>query len=113
MMSCDIGLSLSDFSMIISRSIHVAAVGIISLFFYGWVIFYCTCVHHHLYPFICRWTFRLLPYCDSNFKITNALFACGVQCNGGVIESTAAPWIPPFPRAVLPPYSPDRLTDIS
>ena len=29
------------FSMIISRSIHVAANGIISLFFYGWVILHC------------------------------------------------------------------------
>ena len=38
MISYDIWLSLSDF--IISRSIHVAANSIISLFFYGWVIFH-------------------------------------------------------------------------
>ena len=44
--------------MIISRSIHVAANGIISfILFYGWVIFHCTYVPHLLYPFICRWTF--------------------------------------------------------
>ena len=34
--------------------------------FYGWVIFHCIYVLYLLYPFICRWTFRLLPcpgYC--------------------------------------------------
>ena len=46
--------------MIISRPIHVAANGIIS-FFYGWVVFHCIYVPHLLYPFICWWTFRLLP----------------------------------------------------
>ena len=29
--------------------------------FYGWVIFHCIYVPHFLYPFICQWTFRLLP----------------------------------------------------
>ena len=63
--------------MIISRSVQVA------LFhsFYGWIIFHCVCipciyicmcVHVYiytpclLYPFLCWWTFRLLPspgYC--------------------------------------------------
>ena len=28
--------------------------------FYGWVIFYCIYMPH-LYPFICRWTYRWLP----------------------------------------------------
>ena len=34
--------------------------------FYGWVIFHCIYVPH-LYPFLCWWTFRLLPclgYCN-------------------------------------------------
>ena len=33
-------------------------------FFNGWIIFHCLCVcaPHLLYPFICQWTFRLLPY---------------------------------------------------
>ena len=30
--------------------------------FYGWVIFHCICVPHLLYPFLCGWAFRLLPY---------------------------------------------------
>ena len=30
-------------------------------FFYGWVIFHCVYILHLLYPFICWWTFRLLP----------------------------------------------------
>ena len=54
--------------MIISRSIHVAANGIISLFFmvqcYSIVcVCVCVCVYTHtshlLYPFICQWAFRL------------------------------------------------------
>ena len=30
--------------------------------FHGWVIFHCIYVPHLLYPFICRWAFRLLPW---------------------------------------------------
>ena len=30
--------------------------------FYGWVTFPCVYVPHPLYPFLCRWTFRLLPH---------------------------------------------------
>ena len=48
---------LPSLSTIISRSIHVAANGIISFFLYGWVVFHCP----HLYPFLCWWTFRLSP----------------------------------------------------
>ena len=55
--------------MIISRSIHVAADGIISFFFNGWVVFHCIyhiffsffLIPHILYPFICLWTFSLIP----------------------------------------------------
>ena len=52
--------------MIICRSIHAAANGIVSFFFHGWVVFHCVYVPHRLYPFHCWWTFRLLPcltYC--------------------------------------------------
>ena len=52
-------LCLTSLSMIISRSIHVAANGIISLFFYGWVILHC--VYAHLYPFICWWHLGCFP----------------------------------------------------
>ena len=34
--------------------------------FYSWVIFHCIYVPHLLYPFLCWWTFKLLPcpgYC--------------------------------------------------
>ena len=52
---------LTSLSMIISRSIHVAANGIISFFF---VAEECSTVYiyipHLPYPFICRWTLRLL-----------------------------------------------------
>ena len=30
--------------------------------FYGLVVFHCIDKPHHLYPFICCWTLRLLPY---------------------------------------------------
>ena len=69
MISCGICLSLSDLtslSMIIARSIHVAANGIISSFMvepYSIVcVCVCVCIHTpHLCPFICRWTLRLFP----------------------------------------------------
>ena len=60
-------LFLTSLSMIISSSIHVAANGIISFLFCGWVVLHCTYVPHLIYPFICRWTFRLFPclsYCE-------------------------------------------------
>ena len=47
--------------MTLSRSIHVAAKSIIPLFFNGWVIFHYVSVPHLLYPFLCWWTFKLLP----------------------------------------------------
>ena len=64
---------LTSYSMIISRSIHVAARGIISFFL--WLsnipLYMCMCVYIIyipclLYPFLCWWTLRLLPclgYC--------------------------------------------------
>ena len=61
MTSYDICLWLTSLSMIISRSIQVAENSIISFFFYGWVVLHCIYIVHLLYPFICRWTFRLLP----------------------------------------------------
>ena len=39
-----LSFSVTSFSMIMSRSIQVATNGIISFFFYGWVIFLCGCV---------------------------------------------------------------------
>ena len=59
-------LWLTSFSMMLSRSIHVSANGIVSFFFNGWVIIHCIYVPHLLYPFLCWWTFRFLPcpgYC--------------------------------------------------
>ena len=56
---------LTSFSMTISRSFHVAANGIISFFLWLSNIL-CIYVPHLLYPFLCWWTFRLLPclgYC--------------------------------------------------
>ena len=54
-------------SMIISRSIHVAANGAASFFFMA-ECYSCVCVYTpHLYPFFCQWTFRLLP-CLSYYK---------------------------------------------
>ena len=46
------GICLSGL-LVISRSIHVAANGIISFYFNGRVVFHCICVPHLLYPFIC------------------------------------------------------------
>ena len=45
-------LWFTSLSMITSNCIHVAANGIISLFFYSWVVFRWIYVPHLLYPFI-------------------------------------------------------------
>ena len=52
MISYNIYLWFTSLSMVISRSIHVAANGIISFFFYGWVVFCCIYLPRILYPFI-------------------------------------------------------------
>ena len=60
-------LCLTSLNMIISSSIHVAAKQHYFIIFYGWVIFHWIYIPH-LYPFICLWTFMLLPclgYCNS------------------------------------------------
>ena len=71
-------------SIIISRSIHVAANSLISFFLIGWVIFLCLCVCvcvctwayilHFCYSFICWWKLMLLPclsrsnqFCDEHW----------------------------------------------
>ena len=61
------GLLHLVWGMVISRSIHVAADGIISFFFNSPIAFHCVCVCvSHLYPLICWWTLALLSclgYC--------------------------------------------------
>ena len=61
-------LWLTSLSMIISRSTHVAANGIISVQSFLWPssipLYVCT----SLYPCICLWTYRLLP-CLGYYKI--------------------------------------------
>ena len=57
---------LTLLSKISSRSIRVVVNGIISFFFFfilfnGWAVFHCIYVPYLLYPFLCLWTFRLLP----------------------------------------------------
>ena len=67
-------------TMIISRSISVAANGTISFFFYGWVVFHCIYVPHLLYSSICQWTFLLLSCLDLfwilSLSLVIALFSC-------------------------------------
>ena len=52
-------LCLTSLSMTVSRSILVAANGIVSFFFMDELIFHCMYIPHFLYPFICWWTLRL------------------------------------------------------
>ena len=58
--------------MIISRSTHVAAKGIILFFFYGSVVSHCI---YLLYPFICWWTFKLFwsHFFFLNLKMKNEI----------------------------------------
>ena len=58
-------LFLPSFSMIISRSIHVAADGVTSFFFWLSNIPLHVYVPHLLYPFICRHCFHVLTVLNS------------------------------------------------
>ena len=51
---------LISLSIMPSKSIHVAANGKMSFFFYDWVVFHCMYVYTHI--FYLGWTLRLLPY---------------------------------------------------
>ena len=74
---------LTSLSMTISQSIYVAANGIISFYFYGRIVFHCVYILiPHLYPFICRWTFRL---CLSLGYVTSAAINIGVHVSFQVI----------------------------
>ena len=64
---------LTSRSMTISRFIHVAAYGMIFLF-YGWVIFCFMYVPYLLYPFFAR----LLHYSSSSsFILRSSVYPCG------------------------------------
>ena len=70
-------VGLTSLSMIISRPIHVAAKGIISFLLRLSSVFHCICLPHLAYPFLCWWTFRLLP-CSGyyNTAMNTGVFPC-------------------------------------
>ena len=53
---------LTSLSTMPSKSIHIIGNSKNSILFYGWVVFHCIYTPYLLYPFICWWTLRLLPY---------------------------------------------------
>ena len=61
-------LSLSDLPHSVWKSLRLSMLLKMALycffFFNGWVIFHCIYVPYLLYLFLCRCTFRLLPYPD-------------------------------------------------
>ena len=77
-------ISPSSFNMTCSRFIQVAANGMISFFFNECIIFHCMYVPH-FYPFLCLWTFRLLPcpgyckQCSSEHWVACYLFTASPQ----------------------------------
>ena len=78
--------------MIISRSIHVSSNDIFFHYFYGWVTFHCIYAPKFLDPFICQWTFRLLP-CPSYCKqCCNERWAKCVSFNSGFLHVYAQKW---------------------
>ena len=51
-------MSLSSFTWYKVFEIHPCIITSF-LFFNDWIIFHCVAIPHFVYPFICRWTFRL------------------------------------------------------
>ena len=68
----------TSLSTIISRSIHVAANGIMSFFFMAESVFHCIYVPHLLYPF-CPWTFRFHLGCFHVLAVVNSAMNIGVH----------------------------------
>ena len=62
MISYSIYFSLSDLLHLGWESIDPSMLlHMVLLFFYGWVVLHCVYMPHLLNPFICWWTFMLLP----------------------------------------------------
>ena len=53
----------------------------VCLFVLVWVIFYCIYVPHLLYPFLCWWIFRLLPYPGYCKQCCNGHWGACIFCN--------------------------------
>ena len=69
-----VSLTLTSLSMIISRSIYVIADDILSFFFVTEQYSIVYILLHCLYPFICKWTFKLFPclaYCRDAYIFSN------------------------------------------
>ena len=83
-------LFLTSLSMIICRSIHIAAMALFHSFL--WLssiplcVYCCVCVPRLLYPFICQWTFRLLP-CLGYYK-----WCFYKHCGAGIFWIYAQKW---------------------
>ena len=52
---------LISLSIISLRFIHIVAYIRMLFHFNGWIIFHCMYILHWFYPFICQWTFVLVP----------------------------------------------------
>ena len=94
---------LTSFCMRVSRSVHMSANNQI-LFFFWWSSILLYYVRRLLYPFICRWTFRLclflgyckywchektpVSFCDSPFQFMSK----GPTLGGEVGEPLEAVW---------------------
>ena len=60
--------------------------------FYGLVIFHCIYVPHLLYPFLCQWTFRLLPCPGSCKQCGNEHWGACIFSNYGFLPIHAQEW---------------------
>ena len=60
--------------------------------FNGWVIFHRTYVPHLLYPFICQWTFRLLPCLGHCKEHCNEHWGACILSNHVFLQIYAQEW---------------------
>ena len=91
------------------------------IIFNGWVTFHCIYVTHLLYPFLCQWTFRLLPCLGYCKQCCNEHWGCmypfrpcyslGI-CSGVGLPTYIAPFLVfkgtsiLFSRVAVPGYIP-------
>ena len=83
---------LTSLCIIGSSFIHLIRTDSNAFFFNGWVILHCVYVPQLSYPFVCRWTSRLLPCPGCGKQCCDEHWGTHVSFNSGFLGVYAQQW---------------------